>query len=72
MYSFFCIIILGDKMLKVDNVVKFYGDNCAVNHLSFEVADGEIFCLLGSNGAGKTTTFRMIMGLLDSNEGDIT
>ena len=59
-------------MLKVENVVKFYGDNCAVNHLSFEVADGEIFGLLGSNGAGKTTTFRMIMGLLDSNEGDIT
>ena len=59
-------------MLKVDNVVKFYGNNCAVNHLSFEVADGEIFGLLGSNGAGKTTTFRMIMGLLDSNEGDIT
>ena len=59
-------------MLKVDNVVKYYGSNCAVNHLSFEVKDGEIFGLLGSNGAGKTTTFRMIMGLLDSNSGDIT
>ena len=59
-------------MLKVDNVVKYYGNNCAVNHLSFEVADGCIFGLLGSNGAGKTTTFRMIMGLLDSNSGDIT
>ncbi len=59
-------------MLKVDNVVKYYGTNCAVNHLSFEVADGEIFGLLGSNGAGKTTTFRMIMGLLDSNSGNIT
>ena len=59
-------------MLKVDNVVKYYGKNCAVNHLSFEVSDGEIFGLLGSNGAGKTTTFRMIMGLLDSNSGDIT
>ena len=59
-------------MLKVDDVVKYYGKNCAVNHLSFEVSDGEIFGLLGSNGAGKTTTFRMIMGLLDSNSGDIT
>lgn len=59
-------------MLKVDNVVKYYGTNCAVDHLSFEVADGCIFGLLGSNGAGKTTTFRMIMGLLDSNSGDIT
>ena len=59
-------------MLKVDKVTKYYGDNCAVNNLSFEVKDKEIFGLLGSNGAGKTTTFRMIMGLLDFNSGDIT
>ena len=59
-------------MLKVDKVTKYYGENCAVNNLSFEVKDKEIFGLLGSNGAGKTTTFRMIMGLLDSNSGDIT
>ena len=59
-------------MLKVKNISKYYGDICAVDNLSFEVADGEIFGLLGSNGAGKTTTFRMIMGLLDSNSGDIT
>ena len=59
-------------MLKVENIVKYYGTNCAVNNLSFSVEDGEIFGLLGSNGAGKTTTFRMIMGLLDSNSGDIT
>lgn len=59
-------------MLKVENVTKYYGTNCAVNNLSFTVNDGEIFGLLGSNGAGKTTTFRMIMGLLDSNSGDIT
>lgn len=59
-------------MLKVENVVKYYGKNCAVDHLSFQVKNGEIFGLLGSNGAGKTTTFRMIMGLLDSNSGSIT
>lgn len=59
-------------MLKVENVVKYYGTNKAVDNLSFTVADKEIFGLLGSNGAGKTTTFRMIMGLLDSNSGDIT
>lgn len=59
-------------MLKVENVTKYYGTNCAVNNLSFEVKDGEIFGLLGSNGAGKTTTFRMIMNLLDSNSGSIT
>ena len=58
-------------MLKVDNIVKYYGKNCAVNDLSFEVKDGEIFGLLGENGAGKTTTFRIIMGLLNSDEGTV-
>lgn len=59
-------------MLKVEHVTKYYDDFRAVNDLSFEVKDGEIFGLLGVNGAGKTTTFRMIMGLLDKTEGDIT
>lgn len=59
-------------MLKVDNVVKKYGDVVAVNGLSFTVNDGEIFGLLGLNGAGKTTTFRMILGLIDDYTGDIT
>jgi len=59
-------------MLKVENITKYYGDNLAVDNLSFEVKNGEIFGLLGSNGAGKTTTFRIIMGLLDSNSGTVT
>ena len=56
-------------MLKVENIIKKYGENVAVNNLSFTVDDGEIFGLLGENGAGKTTTFRIIMGLIDANEG---
>ena len=59
-------------MLKVTNVTKKYGNLVAVNDLSFEVASGEIFGLLGLNGAGKTTTFRMILGLIDDYTGDIT
>lgn len=59
-------------MLKVENVTKYYGQNLAVDNLSFEVKNGEIFGLLGVNGAGKTTTFRMILGLLDKNNGKIT
>ena len=59
-------------MLKVENVTKKYGDLIAVNDLSFQVEDGEIFGLLGLNGAGKTTTFRMILGLIDDYSGNIT
>lgn len=59
-------------MLKVEGVTKYYGTHLAVDNLSFEVGEGEIFGLLGINGAGKTTTFRMIIGLLDKNAGKIT
>ena len=59
-------------MLKVSHVTKYYDDFRAVNDLSFEIKEGEIFGLLGVNGAGKTTTFRMIMGLLDKTKGEIT
>ena len=59
-------------MLKVEHVTKYYDDFRAVNDISFEIHEGEIFGLLGVNGAGKTTTFRMIMGLLDMTSGNIT
>lgn len=59
-------------MLEVKNVTKYYGNFKAVDNLSFTVKPGEIFGLLGINGAGKTTTFRMIMGLLEPTEGEIT
>lgn len=59
-------------MLKVEHVTKYYDQVLAVNDLSFEVEHGEIFGLLGVNGAGKTTTFRMIMGLIEPNKGNIT
>lgn len=59
-------------MLKLENITKYYGDFLAVDNLSFTVKEGEIFGLLGVNGAGKTTTFRMIMGLLEPTNGEIT
>jgi ABC-2 type transport system ATP-binding protein len=59
-------------MLKVQNIVKYYDKVCAVNNLSFEVNEGEIFGLLGENGAGKTTTFRIIMGLLKPDSGQVS
>lgn len=57
--------------LKVEKVVKRYGDRTAVNGLGFEVAKGEIYGLLGGNGAGKTTTMRMVLGLIYPDEGRI-
>ena len=59
-------------MLKLDHVTKYYDDFLAVDDISFEIKEGEIFGLLGVNGAGKTTTFRMIVGLLDKTKGDIS
>jgi ABC-2 type transport system ATP-binding protein len=59
-------------MLSVSHVTKYYDKFRAVNDVSFDIKEGEIFGLLGVNGAGKTTTFRMIMGLLDKTEGSIT
>lgn len=58
-------------MLKVEHITKYYGNFLAVDDLSFEIKDGEIFGLLGINGAGKTTTFRMILGLLDKTGGTV-
>ncbi|NIK79565.1 ABC-2 type transport system ATP-binding protein [Paenibacillus castaneae] len=57
--------------LKVEGIVKQYGDKTAVNGISFEVSEGEIYGLLGANGAGKTTTMRMVLGLIYPDEGQI-
>ena len=47
-----------------DGLTKRFGDFVAVDHVSFEVSEGEIFGFLGPNGAGKTTTIKMLAGLL--------
>src|SRR5512135_1793038 len=51
-------------MIKLINLTKNYGKLIAVNNISLDVAQGEVFGFLGPNGAGKTTTIRMIAGLL--------
>lgn len=59
-------------MLEVKSITKSYNsDVLAVDNLSFTVKNGEIFGLLGENGAGKTTTFRIIMGLLNPDKGEV-
>lgn len=64
-------------MIAVRQLVKRFhtasrGSIVAVDHLSFEVAPGEVYGLLGPNGAGKSTTLRMIATLIDPDEGSIT
>ena len=59
-------------MLKVENLVKKYGEKYAVNDVSFEIGDGEIVGFLGPNGAGKTTVMNMITGFLSYTSGSCT
>ncbi|WLD94062.1 ABC transporter ATP-binding protein [Alkalihalobacillus sp. AL-G] len=58
--------------LHIDSVTKKFGSFTAVDDVSFNIPEEQIFGLLGANGAGKTTTFRMMIGLLYPTEGAIT
>ena len=58
-------------MIEIKNVTKKYGDKVAVDNVSFNVEDGEIFAFIGHNGAGKTTLIKAIVGIHDFDEGDI-
>ena len=58
--------------LELKNVSKKFGSFVAVDNLSLSIPKKEMFGFLGGNGAGKTTTFRMILGILDNTEGEIT
>ncbi|MCA0389134.1 MAG: ATP-binding cassette domain-containing protein [Bacteroidetes bacterium] len=58
--------------IKLENVTRLYGDQAAVDDISFEVKTGEIVGFLGPNGAGKTTTMKMITGFLAPDAGTIS
>jgi ABC-2 type transport system ATP-binding protein len=58
-------------LLELANVTKRYDDITAVDALSLRIDPGGIFGLLGPNGAGKTTTIRMIMGVIEPDEGEV-
>lgn len=57
--------------IHTENLVKRYGKRTVVNHVSFEVSQGEIVGLLGPNGAGKTTSFYQVVGLVKPDEGRV-
>lgn len=58
-------------MIKIENLVKRYGDLVALDHLNLEIKDGEIFGLLGPNGSGKTTAINCLLSLLKYDRGTI-
>lgn len=57
-------------MLQANKLNMRYDNTIAIKDLSFSVAPGEIFCLLGQNGAGKTTTINIFLGLIDPTSGE--
>jgi ABC-2 type transport system ATP-binding protein len=59
----------NEQAIKVSGLTKYYGDLLAVDHINFEVPQGQVFGFLGPNGAGKTTTIRMLTGLTRPSQG---
>lgn len=60
------------KAIRADNLTKIFGNLVAVDHISFEVEEGEIFGFLGANGAGKTSTIMMLATALNPSSGTAT
>lgn len=58
-------------MIHIENLVKRYGDLVALDHLSLNIQEGEIFGLLGPNGSGKTTAINCLLALLKYGDGTL-
>jgi ABC-2 type transport system ATP-binding protein len=65
------VLPLPSMKIEVSELTKRYGDVVAVDHISFEVNEGEILGYLGPNGAGKSTTVKMLTGIMRPTEGSI-
>ena len=66
------VVVEHESMLRVEGLIKHYGDTVAVDGIDLEVQVGSIFGIVGPNGAGKTTTLSMITGLLRPDAGTVT
>jgi ABC-2 type transport system ATP-binding protein len=62
---------MENVILQVEGLTKRYGDLTVVDHISFQLKEGEVVGLIGPNGAGKTTTIHMLLSLLEPTEGTI-
>ena len=63
--------LVNKNIIQVKDLVKKFKDFTAVDKITFEVKEGEIFAFLGPNGAGKSTTIRMLTTLLKPDSGEI-
>src|SRR5690606_36711875 len=63
---------LGDKVIEVEHLTKYYGDRVLIDDLSFSIPRGAIVGIIGPNGAGKSTLFRMLTGAEQPDSGSIT
>ncbi len=69
MFGLYCYIVMS--IIKVNHISKHFGNLKAVDDLSFEVKEGEVFGFLGQNGSGKSTTIRMLLSLIHPTSGHI-
>jgi len=63
---------MSEVVIQVENLTRRFGDFVAVDHINFDVHQGEVVGYLGPNGSGKTTTIRMLLGLLEPSDGKAT
>jgi ABC-2 type transport system ATP-binding protein len=63
---------MAEALVQVENLSRYYQNNCAINRLSFSLRAGEVLGFLGPNGAGKSTTMQVITGNLAPSEGEVS
>ncbi len=63
---------MSDVLVQVENLSRYFQNNCAISHLSFTLKAGEVLGFLGLNGAGKSTTMQVITGNLAPSEGEVS
>ncbi len=60
---------MSETVIEAAGLVKYFGDYRAVDHVDIAIPKGSVYGILGPNGAGKTTTIRMLLGIIDPDEG---